>query len=98
MSETELAVWETVKDSTDPSDFQAYLETYPTGVFAPIARKRMARASFGDEGSTATGPTAPSGDAATRRRPPVGSYPKLDFDTLNQRAIENTQRLHSDKD
>ena len=84
MSETELAFWDTIKDSNSPDDYQIYLETYPNGVFAPIARSR-----------TAPGPQ--SGNATTEQRPPPTAHPKLNFNTLNQRAIENTRRLHPDK-
>ena len=34
--------WDTVKGSSDPAELRAYLDTYPTGVFAPIARARVA--------------------------------------------------------
>ncbi|MBI3503302.1 MAG: caspase family protein [Proteobacteria bacterium] len=34
--------WDTVKGSSDPAELHAYLDTYPTGVFAPIARARVA--------------------------------------------------------
>jgi ribosomal protein L21E len=37
----ELAYWETIKSSTDPEDFQAYLEKYPQGTFAALARRRV---------------------------------------------------------
>jgi hypothetical protein len=94
MSKTELAFWETINDSDDPSDYQVYLETYPNGVFAPLARKRL----HGEEPTAAPAAAAKPGDAATRRRPPVTSYPKLDYETLNQRAIENTRRLNPDKE
>ncbi len=36
----ELAFWETIKDSTDPGEFDAYLLTYPKGRFAPVAEVR----------------------------------------------------------
>jgi Caspase domain len=36
----ELGFWESIKDSKDPSDFRAYLEKYPEGSFASLARKR----------------------------------------------------------
>jgi uncharacterized protein YgiM (DUF1202 family) len=39
--QVELAFWESIKDSQDPADFQAYLETYPNGRFAALARRRM---------------------------------------------------------
>lgn len=37
----ELAFWETVKDSKDPKEFQAYLAAYPTGRFARLAEIRI---------------------------------------------------------
>jgi hypothetical protein len=36
----ELSFWETIKDSTDPEDFKSYLEKYPNGIFAALARRR----------------------------------------------------------
>jgi hypothetical protein len=38
----ELAFWESVKDSRNPADFQAYLDQYPSGTFAALARNRLA--------------------------------------------------------
>ena len=37
----ELAFWDTVKDSETPADFIAYLERFPTGNFAALARTRL---------------------------------------------------------
>ena len=34
----ELAYWESIKDSENAQMFAAYLETYPNGAFADIAR------------------------------------------------------------
>jgi hypothetical protein len=36
----ELAFWETIKNSSNPADFKAYLESFPNGRFAPLARLR----------------------------------------------------------
>ena len=36
----DLAYWETIKNSTDPEDFKAYLEQFPSGRFAALARRR----------------------------------------------------------
>lgn len=36
----ELAFWETIKNSTDADDFQAYLDKYPNGEFAALAQSR----------------------------------------------------------
>jgi hypothetical protein len=36
----ELAFWNSIKDSSNPADYTAYLEQYPAGSFAGIARNR----------------------------------------------------------
>jgi adenylate cyclase len=36
----ELAFWETIKDSTDPAEFKAYLKRYSDGAFAALAEAR----------------------------------------------------------
>lgn len=37
----ELSYWESVKNSTDPEDFKAYLEKYPSGQFAALAQNKI---------------------------------------------------------
>lgn len=37
----ELAFWNSIKDSTDPEDFRAYLKKYPNGQFADLAHNRI---------------------------------------------------------
>ena len=39
----EVAFFNSIKDSNDPAEFQAYLDQYPTGSFAPLARARLAK-------------------------------------------------------
>ncbi len=39
--ESELLFWQTIKDSANPADFQAYLKQFPNGTFADLARIRM---------------------------------------------------------
>ena len=41
-ADREVAFWGSIKDSRDPADFQAYLDQYPSGTFAPLARNRLA--------------------------------------------------------
>jgi len=36
----ELAFWDTIKDSADPAEFEAYREQYPDGPFAKLAEAR----------------------------------------------------------
>lgn len=37
----ETALWDSVKDSRDPAEIQAYLDKFPNGLFAPLARIRL---------------------------------------------------------
>jgi formylglycine-generating enzyme required for sulfatase activity len=39
----ELAFWESIKDSNQVGDYEAYLKAYPKGRFAPLAQARIAR-------------------------------------------------------
>jgi hypothetical protein len=68
----EMVFWESVRNSANPGDFRAYLEKYPTGNFAALARNRLAALEKG----VAPGPAVPksltpepmaSGDAWTYR-------------------------------
>ncbi|HEX6156330.1 MAG TPA: hypothetical protein VFZ54_09930 [Burkholderiales bacterium] len=38
----ETMFWESIRQSSNPADFRAYLEQYPQGRFAPLARNRLA--------------------------------------------------------
>lgn len=59
----ELAFWDAIKNSTNPADYRAYLETYPQGRFAALARVRAA----------AGAPQAPAPKAAAA--PPTPAAP-----------------------
>jgi hypothetical protein len=37
----ELSYWESIKNSTDAEDFRSYLDKYPNGTFANLARNRL---------------------------------------------------------
>ena len=37
----ELAFWESVRESDNPAMYEAYLEKYPEGAFAPLAKARL---------------------------------------------------------
>lgn len=39
----ELTYWESIRNSTDPEDFKAYLGKYPNGEFADLAKLRVQR-------------------------------------------------------
>ena len=37
----DAALWNAIKDSSEPADYRAYLEAHPQGVYAALARKRI---------------------------------------------------------
>jgi serine/threonine-protein kinase len=39
--EVELVYWKDIKDSTDPEEFEAFLDKFPAGIYADLARKRL---------------------------------------------------------
>jgi len=41
----EMAFWDAIKNSSNPADYRAYLESFPQGRFAPLARVRSAAGS-----------------------------------------------------
>jgi formylglycine-generating enzyme required for sulfatase activity len=61
----ELAFWETIKDSKDPSEFEAYLAAYPDGRFARLAEIRIRSLNGQPPGDTegATTPPEPTRNA-----------------------------------
>jgi carboxyl-terminal processing protease len=67
-AENDKAVWDGIKDSRDASDYRAYLEQYPNGLFVNIAKSRLAQ--FG-EGVTRAEP-APTSPAAAPAAAPTG--------------------------
>ena len=40
--DSDKAVWDGIKDSKDAGDYRAYLDQYPNGIFAGIAKSRLA--------------------------------------------------------
>jgi uncharacterized protein YgiM (DUF1202 family) len=48
----ELALWNAAKDSTSPAAFEVYLEQYPSGIFAKIARLKIDELKAGAKKAT----------------------------------------------
>lgn len=57
----ELAFWESVKDGT-AAELESYLERYPDGTFAPLARTRLDSAALSSENSPDLAPVAAGAD------------------------------------
>ena len=55
--ELEVVFWQSIVNSTNPADFEAYLEQFPTGVFRALAQNRLVAPWRSAGGATAaTGP------------------------------------------
>jgi formylglycine-generating enzyme required for sulfatase activity len=65
--------WSSIKESTDAADYQAYLDQYPDGGFAALARIRLKRSSA----KVATLATAPEVEIPSPAKPVVGVYPDV---------------------
>jgi tetratricopeptide (TPR) repeat protein len=77
----DLAFWDSIKNSTNPEDFRAYLREYPNGRFASLARIRVNQpASSPSPASTPAG--APSNDGS------VGAKGNSTADELKARVAE----------
>jgi formylglycine-generating enzyme required for sulfatase activity len=63
--------WTSIKDSTDAADYQAYLDQYPDGGFAALARIRLKRLSA----KVASVVTVPDVKTPAAVKPVVGVYP-----------------------
>ncbi|WP_020656886.1 formylglycine-generating enzyme family protein [Massilia niastensis] len=68
----ELAFWESIKDSSHVSDYEAYLKAYPKGRFVALAQARIARLRAGaaQAPATAAAPATPAREPARPVAPP----------------------------
>ena len=68
--QAEMALWDTVKDSKDPAQLQAYLDQFPSGIFAPTVRVllKQAKDEIAQRIATARGSGAEA-DSRCRTRP-----------------------------
>jgi formylglycine-generating enzyme required for sulfatase activity len=74
----EMTFWESIKDSTHASDYEAYLKSYPKGKFVALAQARIDRLrAAGAKGATPAEPAAankasvPATPPATAAREPA---------------------------
>ena len=74
--ELELVYWKDIKDSTDAEEFQAFLEKFPAGIYADLARKRLRKLASGTSGDqtvlsgmTMPGRLEPDMEATRMREP-----------------------------
>ena len=74
--EQENIFWQSIVDSTDPADFESYLEQFPNGVFRSLAQNRL-------RAIAKTPQTDPAGAPPARPEPESArvSRPICDFDS-----------------
>lgn len=70
----ELAFWNTIRESRDPGDYRAYLEAFPQGTFAPLARNRVQSLTTAQQ--TAAAPSAPPRTGAAEPVKPAAATPR----------------------
>ena len=82
-AQEETVFWQSIAGSADPADFQEYLERYPSGTYARLARLRMSRsmrASADRLGNVGGDPPRPVPELAQRVLvPEVVMVPTLRF-------------------
>ena len=72
----ETTFWNSIKDGTDRSDFEAYLKRYPNGHFASLAQNRIAALSRARPAQPQRPAAAPSAAQQPQRRPQAAPPPR----------------------
>ncbi|MBC7930193.1 MAG: SUMF1/EgtB/PvdO family nonheme iron enzyme [Rubrivivax sp.] len=85
-AQQELAFWNSVQNSSDPDDFKDYLEKYPTGLYAGIARRKLAALTSAARPAPAT--PAGGGAASNTTGAARPSSPKPGSVTRTRNGIE----------
>jgi hypothetical protein len=85
----ETAFWDSVKDSREPDEVRAYLEKFPNGLFAPLARIRLRNL----EASKTPAP-APSAAASTPPQQQSSSAPALTSESIIREVQDRLYNLN----
>ena len=56
LTRAETVFWESMRDSTNPADFEAYLARWPSGIYAPLATSRLSALRGGPADAPANRP------------------------------------------
>ncbi len=108
--EVELEFWRSVKDSEHTDDLWSYLERYPQGTFADLAKKKIERLAKGESGTEEPAPAAAPPTAAPpaqrrsrqqivrdviRRKLAKFSEPRAHIaPDIPRRKLENAAQIH----
>ena len=71
VSPAEISFWETVRDSRNPAELQAYIDAYPNGRFVVLAKARLAALGRGPAAQPGPPPVSPPPPSAATPAPVV---------------------------
>ncbi|RDK02460.1 serine/threonine-protein kinase [Paraburkholderia lacunae] len=54
-SAVEIEFWKTIKDSSDPDEFELYIAKFPNGTYADLARRKLAKLHGDDSAASRSG-------------------------------------------
>jgi peptidoglycan hydrolase-like protein with peptidoglycan-binding domain len=103
-SQADLAFWNSVKDRGKPDELRAYLEQFPQGRFAALARLRLKEAESGQNSAASGADTGASANASGVMREVQDRLYKLNYpiirfdgglDDGTDRAIKAWQTKHN---
>lgn len=94
----ELLFWESIKDSDQAADYEAYLEAFPNGRFAPLARARASYFRDKDKASGAPGMPAidtspPAKEEDFQLEPMRGDYAAVVTANVRERPAADAPRI-----
>ena len=96
-SPDELLFWESIKDSSNHADFEAYLTQYPNGSFVALAKNRLAPNSAESESTIA------AQSATTEDLPSIlidsnlGNGEKIELTVLSEDYVKRVIEVANDK-
>jgi tRNA A-37 threonylcarbamoyl transferase component Bud32 len=92
-SEAEIEFWRALQNSSDPAEFEFYLEQFPDGTYAPLARHKIAKLREAPESQATV-----RMDAEERARQEAVAKAKREVEENNLReALEKARREAAEK-
>jgi hypothetical protein len=102
----ELTYWETIKNSNDPNDFKSYLDKYPDGQFAALAKNKINALGVAKSESRTSGDNAAeltfwdsvkNGNNAADYRAYLAKYPNGVFADLAKSRLAPFEAVEAEK-
>ena len=79
VAQQETVFWQSIAQSSDPADFEAYLAQFPAGTFARLARNRMRALDGAPAGAPAAARPRPGAARPPAADPPNAMAPGTEF-------------------